>query len=435
MNIPDFRVMGTRIPDLPINTEVTRILSDGKLSTFPTTIYNDCKFISKGYIKTTENYIKVWDELYIKESILRDLWLTENGLPEKWYIRGCPELRDHFKDINCVLSGSHKSLSYCQCLKDGDIVWEYTHLPDSSPNIITFDEFKKHYKMKKHITENNWYIRGCLELQNYFKEIGVNSLAGSYKNTCYYKDKVGWCSYGIELCGRLGNSERIEITLDEYKKHFEIKKEITENNWYIRGCTELSDYFQIEKIDYDGLYNVNHYYKEKGVWRCYDSENLKDKKSHGDKIEITLDEYKNYLNSKPITMKGAITPAQAQEIINMVGANCTWKTKLAKLWSEDIVLGRAVYVEDELYKEGYNDASDSQKKVLDKIFVKDFDLRDYKKNIDPTNHHFFSDLDAPFEMLVVGENKFQGLYLRHKQYDFKLETTEGDNLILKIKRK
>lgn len=361
MNIPDFTVIGTRIPDLPINTEVTRISSDGKLSTFPTTIYNDRKFISEGVIKTTENYIRIMGELYIKESIVRDIWLTENGLPEKWYIKGCEQLANHFRDIGIDLTGSYKTLWYYQYLKNGDMVWDHIHLPDSSSNTITFDEFKKHYKMKKHITENNWYIRGCVELQNYFKEMKVNSLAGCYNKTCYYKDKDGhWRSYGVEL---------------------------------------------IERLNYSN------------------------------KIEITLDEYKNYLNSKHITMKGAILPTQAQEIINMIGANCTWKTKLANLWSEDIVLGRAIYVEDELYKEGYNDASDSQKKVLDKIFVKDFDLRDYKKNIDPASHHFFSDLDAPFEILVVGENKFQGLYLRHKQYDFKLETTEGDNLILKIKRK
>lgn len=44
--------------------------------------------------------------------------------------------------------------------------------------------------------------------------------------------------------------------------------------------------------------------------------------------------------------------------------------RLLDLWAKSIVLKQEIYVDDSLYKEGYKDASENQKEVLDGIFGK-----------------------------------------------------------------
>lgn len=68
--------------------------------------------------------------------------------------------------------------------------------------------------------------------------------------------------------------------------------------------------------------------------------------------------------------KMKIKPEQAQEIIDMISTSCGWKSRLVALWATLIVLKQEIEVSDELYKEGYKDASEAQKEVLDGIFGK-----------------------------------------------------------------
>lgn len=86
---------------------------------------------------------------------------------------------------------------------------------------------------------------------------------------------------------------------------------------------------------------------------------------------ITFEQFKEHVLKQPKqSNKMKITSEQAQKIIDMVSPSCKWKERLLDLWAKSIVLKQEIDVSDELYKEGYKDASESQKKVLDGIFGK-----------------------------------------------------------------
>jgi hypothetical protein len=71
-------------------------------------------------------------------------------------------------------------------------------------------------------------------------------------------------------------------------------------------------------------------------------------------------------------MSYIIKYTEAQQIIDM--ACSSWKERLAVLWATSIVLKKDIEVSEELYNEGYDQANEKQKRVIDKIFGKSKDI-------------------------------------------------------------
>ncbi len=70
-----------------------------------------------------------------------------------------------------------------------------------------------------------------------------------------------------------------------------------------------------------------------------------------------------------------ITPQQAQEIINIT---CTdWKSKLAKIWATDMVLGQNIHISPEFYQQMRTHCTREQHNLFDQIFGKDFKAGDW----------------------------------------------------------
>jgi hypothetical protein len=76
--------------------------------------------------------------------------------------------------------------------------------------------------------------------------------------------------------------------------------------------------------------------------------------------------------------KRFITAKQAQSIINI---SCsTWKPRLAKLWSENIVLNEIIAIEESFYTEMRNACTESQNTLFDEIFGTDKPIFTAKKD-------------------------------------------------------
>ena len=60
---------------------------------------------------------------------------------------------------------------------------------------------------------------------------------------------------------------------------------LKEGTWYIRGCSELRDYFDKIECNFDGHISTNGYYIEKGKWDWDNIDYLQHRK------EITLQDY------------------------------------------------------------------------------------------------------------------------------------------------
>lgn len=141
----------------------------------------------------------------------------------------------------------------------------------------------------------------------------------------------------------------------------------------------------IEVLDREHGKKVIEWWKEQGVaTNGYDGDCTKEAGNYCIYYGVIDGRFDNYIigkvndnNAQIITLpeskqsnKMKITSEQAQEIIDMVSPNCKWKEKLLDLWAKNIVLKQEINVDDSLYKEGYKDASEEQKKILDGIFGK-----------------------------------------------------------------
>lgn len=99
--------------------------------------------------------------------------------------------------------------------------------------------------------------------------------------------------------------------------------------------------------------------------------------------EITFEQFKEHVLKQPKqSNKMKITSEQAQQIIDIVSPSCKWKERLLDLWAKNIVLKQEISVDDSLYKEGYKDASEAQKRVLDGIFGKSKEVQVPSVNAD-----------------------------------------------------
>lgn len=233
---------------------------------------------------------------------------------------------------------------------------------------------------------------------------------GGYCNIEYYKDK----EYKI-------------MTVDEFinsKTKNTMNLKITEDNWCIQGCPGLIKYFESEGIDHldDSFTKYYYFIKDNNTW------DFSHKGILTDKFLITFEQYIEAF------FKATITSEQAQKIIDMIDNNCTWKTKLARLWGKNMVLKENIYVSKELYEDGYRSANDHQREILDDIFEKDFDLRDYKKELNPDNNVFFEDTQAPFEMCLVGKYKYKGLFLNENLFNYEKVKDNGLTILVITKK-
>lgn len=153
MRIPDFKIEGTLLPNVPAGTSLIYIDHKENNIVFTSVLRDWYGFISLGEFKRpdlTEIYIDLaqGEGCKIKESILRDLWLQQNGLPEKWYVLGCKELASYFVSKNVKLAGCHRDYPY---FIEFNGTWSYYGKEKclSELDEITFDEFKKYYKQNK----------------------------------------------------------------------------------------------------------------------------------------------------------------------------------------------------------------------------------------------------------------------------------------------
>lgn len=111
--------------------------------------------------------------------------------------------------------------------------------------------------------------------------------------------------------------------------------------------------------------------------------------------EISFEQFKEHVLKQPKqSNKIKITSEQAQKIIDMVSPSCKWKERLLDLWAKSIVLKQEIEVSDELYKEGYKDASESQKKVLDGIFGKSKEVDITER---PVNYFLIPRIDGDYK--------------------------------------
>lgn len=176
MRIPDFEINMTLLPTIPVGTELIWINADGIPLTSKLSLCGDwINFRSFGefthpLLKFKETYIDLAPGgNKIKESILRDLWLQQNGLPDKWAVRGCKELMVYYiKNGIDYMAGDLPSCFY-YIKDDGD--WDYFENINRLPNFdeITFDEFKKYYKQNK--KEKMEYVISSVQAQNIINNV------------------------------------------------------------------------------------------------------------------------------------------------------------------------------------------------------------------------------------------------------------------------
>lgn len=186
MRIPDFKINMTLLPTIPVGTELTWINADGIPLTSKLSLCGDwINFRSFGefthpLLKFKETYIDLAPGgNKIKESILRDLWLQQNGLPDKWAIRGCDELRDYYieEGVEALAGDIHDCIYFIKYNK----VWDYYTKSNfwNDFDIITFDEFKKYYKQNK--KEKMEYVIKNTEAQKIIDAIDTK---------CYWREKL-----------------------------------------------------------------------------------------------------------------------------------------------------------------------------------------------------------------------------------------------------
>ena len=131
---------------------------------------------------------------------------------------------------------------------------------------------------------------------------------------------------------------------------------------YIDCTVYLGQYFVSECITDGSFY--------------YYSPNIEGDIGYSGYQKISFEQFKEHVLKQPKqSNKMKITPEQAQQIIDMVSPSCKWRERLLDLWAKNIVLKQEINVDDSLYKEGYKDASESQRKVLDGIFGKSKEVK------------------------------------------------------------
>ena len=156
----------------------------------------------------------------LRLSVLNGLFLT-NPAPIKsadktninmdnneWGIQGCYELADYFRTLP-------KSETYpwsgnsCKNLytRDLDNKWHTTN--QNGIKIITLKEY---LDMQK---QDNWYIRGCKDLGDYFADKKVFNLCGDEESCAYFKNDDGVWDYVSDPHNNM-SIHRKEITLKQY---------------------------------------------------------------------------------------------------------------------------------------------------------------------------------------------------------------------------
>lgn len=81
---------------------------------------------------------------------------------------------------------------------------------------------------------------------------------------------------------------------------------------------------------------------------------------------ITTEEFKTHILKMEKGICRIIKPEQAQEIINI--ACPTWKVKLARNWSYDIVTQNNIVIMEEYYKQMREACTEEQHELFDEIF-------------------------------------------------------------------
>jgi hypothetical protein len=84
--------------------------------------------------------------------------------------------------------------------------------------------------------------------------------------------------------------------------------------------------------------------------------------------QVPPNDFSSIFPVKKLPMK--ITAAQAQRIINKLHPTLDWREKVLGLWAKSIVLYEEIEVSDQLYQEGYKEASPFQQDVFDEVFGK-----------------------------------------------------------------
>jgi len=214
----------------------------------------------------------------------------------------------------------------------------------------------------------------------WWKEQGVDT--GSMQGIATRADRNDYTYYGL-INGNFLNytKETVDtrnakiITLPEpfpekwYMVCTEENQELA-NEWRKSVAKQYEDY--TVPIGFSFLskhFTDKSFYYTKNLSKEYD-------KKYIDYSPITFEQFKEHvLKQQKQSNKMKITPEQAQQIIDMVSPSCKWKERLLDLWAKNIVLKQEINVDDSLYKEGYKDASESQKKVLDGIFCRSKEVK------------------------------------------------------------
>lgn len=161
---------------------------------------------------------------------------------------------------------------------------------------------------------------------------------------------------------KLNNTE--ELPKDWYIKVTEENKEILDK-WRLSVAASHREY----------PLNINCYVVSKHTSDnslFYNNTDIKEFSDYENYKEIDLPTFLKITNmqeEKPKEVITIINTTEAQEIINI--ACGTWKEKLAKRWSYDIIMGNQILVTDNQYKEMRNACTPDQHKLFDRIFGND----------------------------------------------------------------
>lgn len=167
-----------------------------------------------------------------------------------------------------------------------------------------------------------------------------------------------------------------EISFEEFKNRYLQEENKLPEKWYFKGVftdirktvftdirktesTKVWEYFK-EKFNNDYRFYQSYYYLSNGKYY---------KSIPKGYIEITFQQLEEYLiNQEMKTYK--ITAEEAKEIFDTVSESCSWKKRLAELWGTDIMLSNDITITEELLQEGLEDASSSQKELINKYVLK-----------------------------------------------------------------
>ena len=227
-------------------------------------------------------------------------------------------------------------------------------------------ELPKYFVIKRDESNPRWkkYIDwlnktyGCSwdgDCYIYYGYDGNSNCTDNYRTDCHH------------IIENFQNSPTL-ITLEEWDEC--VNGFVLPEKWFIKLTEEnIQSVFEWGHIGGSGMIKVGHFVSSEPSWNDKDTFTIKGY------TEITYSQFKKYVikenNMEEKKQNRTITAQQAQSIIDIAQANCSWKSRLARLWGAEIALKRNIEIIEDFYKEMRSACTSPQHKLFDEIFGKD----------------------------------------------------------------